>query len=194
MRYSPLYWFSRYPSKISPTWNLLKLFDHQTWILIFVSILSVTLCFGISARIGSSYFGIRTFTEEIALSPFRVPLLSDQQSSNSNYKIFEIVKRIKIFSFSRVLRIRFPFGFSSRMLFLLWCVCGGFLLHFSSSLLLDILLKKNYEKPIDTAQDILDRGFKIIAGPGAVAMVLSRKNSLSNITRKLAENTIIAEV
>ena len=116
------------------------------------------------------------------LSPFKVPLLSDQQSSNSNYKILEIWK------------IKFPFGFSSKLLFLLWCVCGGFLLHFLECNFLSILLTPNYEKPIDTAEDILDRGFKIIARYQAVANVLNQKNSLSNVTRKLAENTILAEV
>ena len=166
MRYSPLYWFSRYPSKISPTWNLLRLFDPQTWILTFVSILSVTFCFSISARIGSSYFGIRTYTVEIALSPFRVPLLRNQH----------------------------PFGFSSRILFLLWCVCGGFLLHFLECNFLSILVKPNYEKPIDTAQDILDRGFNLIAPPRYAASVMNQKNSPSNMTRKLAEKYIIPEV
>ena len=142
----------------------------------------MTFCFCISAKIGSSYFGIRTFTEEMPLSPFRVPLLSDQQSSNSNYKILEIWK------------IKFPFGFSSRLLFLLWCVCGGFLLHFLECNFLSILLKPNYEKPIDTANDILDRGFKIFVGPASLPMVLDQKNSPSYTMRKLAENTIIAKV
>ena len=80
------------------------------------------------------------------------------------------------------------------MLFLLCCVFGGFRLHFYSSLLLDILLRKTYEKPIDTAQDILDRGFKIIKGPGSEATVWNEKNSPSDTVRKLAENTIIAKV
>ena len=69
--YIPEYWFSRYPSKVPGTWNLLKLFDLPSWILIFTSIISVTIFFFIAARIGTSYFGIRTFMEEIILSPFR---------------------------------------------------------------------------------------------------------------------------
>ena len=69
--YLPEYWWSRYPAKVPPTWNLLKLFDPQSWLLIFLSILFVSIVFFISAKIGTYYFGIRTFTEEIVLSPFR---------------------------------------------------------------------------------------------------------------------------
>ena len=194
MRYSPLYWFSRYPSKIAPTWNLLKLFDPQTWILTFISILSVTLCFCISARIGSVYFGIRTFTAEIALSPFRIPLLSDKLPTNRNYKVLELVRRIKIFSFSRVFRISLPFGLSSRMLFLLWCVCGGLLLHFLECNFLTILLKPNYEKAVDTAQDILDSGLTMLDIPGTEAKVENNKKSSSKVTRDLSTNTTVAKV
>ena len=99
-RYLPNYWFSKFPSRTASTWNLLKLFDPQTWMLVFASIVSVTIVLYISARIGTSYFGVKAVTEEIVLSPFRVPILANQQST---------------------------FGFSARMLFLVWCVCGGLL-------------------------------------------------------------------
>ena len=69
--YMPYYWFSKYQAKIAPTWNLLNLFDRTSWILIFISIILVTIFFFLAARIGTKHFGIRTFTEEIILSPFR---------------------------------------------------------------------------------------------------------------------------
>ena len=69
--YAPEYWFSRYPAKVAPIWNLLKLFDRTSWILILLSIISVTIFFFISAKVGTSCFGIRTFRAEIILSPFR---------------------------------------------------------------------------------------------------------------------------
>ena len=65
------YWFSRYPAKVAPTWNLLKLFDPTSWFLIFASIALVTIFLFIAARIGTSHFGIRVFNREIVLSPFR---------------------------------------------------------------------------------------------------------------------------
>ena len=125
---------------------------------------------------------------------FRVPLLKLQRSFNSNYKILEFVRKFKIFSFSRVLRIRFPFGFSSRMILLLWCVCGGFLQHFYDSSFLDILLKRNYEDPVDTAQDVIDRGLTVIYPPGSESLVEILKNSPFEVTRTLAERTIVAKV
>ena len=69
--YIPQYWFSRYPAKVAPTWNILKVFDPISWILIFLSILVVKIFFFISAKIGTSCFGIQTVNEEIILSPFR---------------------------------------------------------------------------------------------------------------------------
>ena len=123
---------------------------------------------------------------------FRVPLLNLQRPSN--YKILEFVRKFKIFSFSRVLRIRFPFGFSSRMVFLLWCVCGGLLQHFFECNILDILLKTNYEKGVDTAQDVLDLRLAVIYPPGTESKVEILKNSPSSVTRELAERTVVAKV
>ena len=69
--YLPEYWWSRYPAKVPPTWNVVKLFDPISWLLIFLSILFVSIFLIFSARIGTSYFGIKTFNLEIVLSPFR---------------------------------------------------------------------------------------------------------------------------
>ena len=55
----------------------MKVFDQVSWLLIFLSILFVSIIFFITARIGTRNFGIRTFAEEIILSPFRYKL--DQQ-------------------------------------------------------------------------------------------------------------------
>ena len=80
--YLPEYWFSRYPAKVPPTWNLVNLFDQQSWILIFLSILFVSIFFLISAKIGTSHFGIQTVNEEIILSPFR-QILDPQIDTNN---------------------------------------------------------------------------------------------------------------
>ena len=125
---------------------------------------------------------------------FRVPLLNTQRFSNSNYNVLEFVRKFKIFSFSRVLRIRFPVGVSSRIMLLFWCICGGFLLHFYESSLLDIILKQNYEKAVDTAQELLDRGLSVITTPGSESKLEILKNSPSYITRTLAERTVVPKV
>ena len=69
--YLPDYWFSRYPARVAPTWNVVKLFDPISWVLFFLSILVASIMLFISARIGTSHFGIQTLNEEIVLSPFR---------------------------------------------------------------------------------------------------------------------------
>ena len=125
---------------------------------------------------------------------FRVPLLNTQRFSNSNYNVLEFVRKFRIFSFSRVLRIRFPVGVSSRIMLLLWCICGGFLLHFYESSLLDIILKRNYEMPIDTAQEVLARGLSVIVTPGRRSIIEMLKNSPSYVTRTLAERTVVSKV
>ena len=80
------------------------------------------------------------------------------------------------------------------MLFLIWCIFGGFLLHFFGSLFLESLLKPNYEKPVDTAQDILDRGLKVIYMPGTESKVEMMKKSPFPLTRRLAEMTVVPKV
>ena len=125
---------------------------------------------------------------------FRIPLLNLQRSSNSSYKILEIVRKFKIFSFSRVLRIRFPFNFSPRALFFLWSICGGFLVLFSESLILDVIMKKYYEDPVDTAQDVIDRNMSVIYTPGSESILENEKNSPSDLTKALVKLTEVANV
>ena len=73
--YLPQYWFSKHPEPRSPAWNLVTLVEPISWMLTFLSIVSVSLFFFVSARIGASYFGLPTFSEEIILSPFRSTLV-----------------------------------------------------------------------------------------------------------------------
>ena len=56
---------------------------------------------------------------------------------------------------------------------------------------LTILLKPNYEKFVDTAQDVLDRGLTVVTYPGAESTVEVLKNSPDYTTRTLAERTTV---
>ena len=56
---------------------------------------------------------------------------------------------------------------------------------------LTILLKPNYEKFVDTAKDVLDRGLTVVTYPGADSTVEVLKNSPDYTTRTLAERTIV---
>ena len=59
---------------------------------------------------------------------------------------------------------------------------------------LGILVKTNYEKPVDSGQDILDRGLKIISYPGTGSIVEMSKKSPSPLIKGLAEMTVVPEV
>ena len=57
-----------------------------------------------------------------------------------------------------------------------------------------MLMKPNYEKPVDSAEDVIDRRLAVISAPGAESVVETFKNSPYYITRTLAERTIVPEV
>ena len=81
------------------------------------------------------------------------------------------------------------------MVLLLWCVCGGLLLHMLESNYLGILVKPSYEKPMDTALDVLDRGVTILWYPyydWYKEMQLTQNES--KVLRDLAENVYVARV
>ena len=80
------------------------------------------------------------------------------------------------------------------MVLLMWCVWGGFLLHILECNYLTVLIKPVYEKPIDSAEDIIERGIKIIDVPGRETMIEMLKKAPFPLTRALAENTYIAKV
>ena len=80
------------------------------------------------------------------------------------------------------------------MAFLLWAIMGGFLLHILMCNFLTILIKPNYEKPVDTAEDILERGLNVIGIPWTTALMKDMKNDPSKVVRDLAEVYVVPEV
>ena len=187
--YLPYYWYSRYPRKISPTWNLVNIFAPMSWTFTFLSILSVSLFYLLSARIGVSHFGLQTFRLEIILSPFRSTLISNK----FKLKILIIDFRVPLLNSSQSPQSR-SFGFSSNMILLMWCVWGGFLLHILECNYLTVLVKPVYEKPVDTAEDIIERGITILDSPGRESSIEALKKSPYPLTRALAENTYVSQV
>ena len=57
-----------------------------------------------------------------------------------------------------------------------------------------MLMKPTYEKPVDSAEDIIDRGLAVLSSPGTESIVEMQKNSPFYITRTLAERTIVPKV
>ena len=56
-------------------------------------------------------------------------------------------------------------------------------------------MKKNYEKPVNTAEDVLDRGFTVIWYPGYeyYKEILIEQN-ISKVNRDLAQMTYVSRV
>ena len=76
----------------------------------------------------------------------------------------------------------------------MWCVCGGFLLYFLTSNYLTVLIKPSYDKPVDTAEDVITRNLSIIDFPGRESILEINKNSPFPIIRQLAERTYVTKV
>ena len=68
------------------------------------------------------------------------------------------------------------------------------MLHILECNYLTVLVKPVYEKPIDTAEDIIERDMTIIGIPGTESLVETLKRSPFPLTRALAENTHVTKV
>ena len=66
--------------------------------------------------------------------------------------------------------------------------------HFFECSSLVILLKKNYEKPVESAQDVLDRDLRVVFTPGTESIVEIMKNSPSAVNRALVKRTVVPKV
>ena len=80
------------------------------------------------------------------------------------------------------------------MVLLLWCVWGGFLLHILECNYLTVLLKPVYENPVDTAEDIIERGLTIIRMPNTESLIEAAKRSPFESVRQIAEQSYVPTV
>ena len=62
------------------------------------------------------------------------------------------------------------------------------------SLYFTILMKPTYEKPVDTAQDVQERGLTVLYPTGSESLVEVQKNSPSAVIRALAKMTVVPKV
>ena len=102
------------------------------------------------------------------------------------------VERIKLDK-GNLFRWFFPRGFSSNTVLLLWSLFGGVLFHALLSNFLKMLMMPMWEEPVDTAQDVLDRGLIPVVGYGEDYLVQQLKNSQNTAYQKLGEITIMAD-
>ena len=69
-KYSPYFFFSRYPLEITKFWNLKNLLSPSSWFAYLITIVFVITSLKLSCYVGKK-LGLRTIGEEIALVPFR---------------------------------------------------------------------------------------------------------------------------
>ena len=79
--------------------------------------------------------------------------------SNFSFKIPDVTERLRRDSDGRTL--------SSNLVFTIWAVFGGFILHFLLSVYLTVLLSPSYELAVDTTADLIERDITPILWPGA---------------------------
>ena len=87
-----------------------------------------------------------------------------------------------------------PRGFSANFVLLIWGLFGGVIFHGLLSNLLPIMLMIKMEEPVDTAQDVLDRGLIPIArwdGAGMIKDILQR--SSDPVYKQLLNITVFPE-
>ena len=85
----------------------------------------------------------------------------------------------------------FPMGFSANLVLLIWALVGGILLHSFLTNFRGMLLKPLYEEPIDTAQEILDRGKILETYEGGYYWVEFLEQSPNPVYQQLAERAVV---
>ena len=69
---TPYHFYSKYPERVAPTWNLVNLFPPFLWGLVFVSIILVISMFQFSTFLYSKMgFEKNIVSEEMVLIPIR---------------------------------------------------------------------------------------------------------------------------
>ena len=54
---------------------------------------------------------------------------------------------------------------STNLVYTIWAVFGGFILHFLLSNYLTVLLRPNFEEPVETAADLINRNITLVLQP-----------------------------
>ena len=74
-------------------------------------------------------------------------------------RIPDVTERLRQYSVGRT--------WASNIVFTIWAVFGGFILHFLLSAYLTVLLRPSYEEPVETAADLIKRDITPFYQPGS---------------------------
>ena len=123
IQYFPVYYWSRYPLELSKLWNLKNLLTPVSWFVYLITIMIVLFVLKLSVNVGMK-LGLKTFTEEISLVPFRC---MKWFITYCLINCSSLLCRISLTE-NQTTNLLFEKGFSSNFIFLLWAVFGGFMM------------------------------------------------------------------
>ena len=72
LSYAPMRWLSAPPRSIIPILNLLGIYNPDCWILILISIVSVSIFLLIADKVAKHYVAEPSDFEDLAIIPFRL--------------------------------------------------------------------------------------------------------------------------
>ena len=70
VRYGPYRWITMAPQKVLPIWNMLGIFDYQSWFFIIISMVAIYGFLLVTTKVGACY-GLDYHYQEIPLCPVR---------------------------------------------------------------------------------------------------------------------------
>ena len=148
-------WISKTPGKVAPVYNIVMIFDLIPWILILISMLTVSLSLLIASSFGLEY-GVGTKDKiHCLMVPFGT-LNAEYLPSWFDKKIQKSNRAKSVISFISP-------GFSGNFILLLWAVMGSFIAMAFLCNFRGMLMKPIYENPIDGTKDIFDSGMNKIS-------------------------------
>ena len=104
---------------------------------------------------------------------------------NFSFKIPDIKERIR---WSSVGRTR-----ASNLIYTIWAVWGGFILHFLLSNYLSVLLRPSYEEPVENAADLIKRDITPFLSPGSEMFRQVFASSSDPNYQEISQRLIIAK-
>ena len=178
-------WVSKPPGRLPPATNLIRIFDYQSWCLIGVSILSVSVALIIIIKIGQMY-GVEIPLDYFLIFLFPLGTLTAEDMSRGFRKNKMKMKR-------NVQHLFFSPGFTTNGLLLLWTVMASFISMAFLSNIRAMLLKPVYESPIDSTEDMIVQGKIPIIGTQGSSSIWPKYFSESNNIweRKAGELSVI---
>ena len=82
---------------------------------------------------------------------------------------------------------------ASNLGYTIWAVWGGFILHFLLSNYLSILLRPSYEKPVETAADLIERDIIPFYDPGGDLLKQFFETSTDPIYQEISRRLVLAK-